>query len=132
MSAAPALLWDALDINNFILFFLILLFFFFILLFFKDDEKGMWQGSHMTGHMMWCHKPRTWWKNLEGDVRAHGVCMVASIKIVDNGLYFLFSLFTLFYFSIFRTTWVRIYQSDCHISHELIAKSQDWSQNLKE
>jgi len=34
------MLWDALDINYFILFFLILLFFFFIFFFFGDDEKG--------------------------------------------------------------------------------------------
>jgi len=45
-----------------------------------------------------------------------------SVKIVDGRLcfYFLFSL----YF-IFRTTWVRVYQSRCHISHKLMAKSQD-------
>ena len=54
--------------------------FFFSLLYWKDDEEGTWQGSHMTGHMMWHHRPRTWWKNLEGDVRAHGVCMVALSK----------------------------------------------------
>jgi len=56
------------------------------------------------------------------------------VKIVDIGLHFLFSLFTLFYFyfsflffsfSISRTTWVRAYQSRCHISHKLMAKSQD-------
>ena len=51
-----------------------LLYFYFLL---KNDEKGMWQGSHMTCHMMWCHKPRTWWKDLEDDVRAPGVYMVA-------------------------------------------------------
>jgi len=37
-----------------------------------------------------------------------------SVKIVDGGLYFIF-LFILLYFSfsfsIFRTTWVRVYQS---------------------
>ena len=50
------------------------------------------------------------------------------VKIIDNGLdsYFYFSFyFILFYFffysSIFRTTWVRVYQSCCHISHELMA-----------
>ena len=37
-----------------------------------------------------------------------------------------------FLFSIFRTTQVRGYQSRCHISHKLIAKSQDWSQDLGE
>ena len=42
--------------------------------------RGMWQGGHMIGHMMWCHRPRTWWKNLEGDVRANGVCIMALSK----------------------------------------------------
>ena len=42
--------------------------------------RGTWQGSHMTGHIMWRHRPRTWWKNLEGDVRAHEVCMVVLSK----------------------------------------------------
>ena len=36
--------------------FLLILYFFF----FWDNEEGTWQGSHMTGHMMWRHKPRTW------------------------------------------------------------------------
>jgi len=47
------------------------------------------------------------------------------VKIIDGGLhfYFLFSLYFLFlFFSIFRTTWVRVYQSHCH---KLMAKSQD-------
>jgi len=50
-----------------------------------------------------------------------------NVKIVDSGLYLIFfSLFTLFYFSfpfyfsIFRTAWVRVYQSHCHISHKLM------------
>ena len=50
-----------------------------------------------------------------------------SVKIVDDGLDFYFSLFILFYFilfsfsfSIFRTTRVRVYQSHCHISHKLM------------
>ena len=45
--------------------------------------------------------------------------------------YFIF-IFILFYFSIFRTTWVRGYQSRCHISHNLMAQSQDWSQDIRE
>jgi len=137
------MLWDALDINNFILFyFILLLYFFFILFFFGDDERGMWQGSHMIGHMMWHHRPRTWWKNLEGDVRVHRVCMVAlskkwgehDVKIVDGGLhFFIFSFHFIFlFFYIFRTTQVRVYQSHCHISHKLMAKSQDWSRDLEE
>ena len=51
-----------------------------------------------------------------------------SVKIVDGGLcfYFLFFfylifVFFLFSFSIFRTTWVRVRQSRCHISHKLMA-----------
>jgi len=38
--------------------------------------------------------------------------------------YFIFLFFFLF-FSIFRITQVRVYQSRCHISHKLMAKSQD-------
>ena len=55
-------------------------------------------------------------------------CDYLFVKIVDSGLhfYFLFSLyfsfsFSLFSISIFRTTWVRVYQSRCHISHKLMA-----------
>ena len=61
------------------------------------------------------------------------------VKIVDGGLYFIFSfhfiLFLFFFyilFSIFRTTRVRDYQTHCHISHKLMAKSQDWSWDLGE
>ena len=61
--------------SDFTFLFLYLLFFFF-----GDDEKGTWQGSHMICHMMWHHRPRTWWKNLESDVRAHGVCIVVLSK----------------------------------------------------
>ena len=79
------LYYGTLNTNNFlfyfILFFLILLFFFFILFFWKDDEEGTWQGSHMTCHMVWLHKPRRWWKSLEDDVRAHGIHMVALSRI---------------------------------------------------
>ena len=35
-------------------------------------------------------------------------------------LYFIF-IFLFLLFSIFRTTWVRVYQSHCHISHKLMA-----------
>jgi len=55
-----------------------------------------------------------------------------NVKIIDGGLYFIFLfslyftfLFFYFYFSIFRTTQVRVYLSRCHISHKLMAKSQD-------
>ena len=45
---------------------------------------------------------------------------------------FYFILFLFLFFSIFRTTRVRAYRSRCHISHKLMAKSQDWSRNLEE
>ena len=58
--------------------------------------------------------------------------MLVSVKIVDDGLYFIFPLhfyFTLlffsFHFSIFRTARVRVDWSRRHISHKLMAKSQD-------
>ena len=69
-------LWNIWTLTIFILFsfiFLILLYFTFL---WKDNE-GTWQWSHMTGHMMWHHKPRTWWKGLEDDIRALGVHIVA-------------------------------------------------------
>ena len=54
------------------------------------------------------------------------------VKIVDSGLYFissfhfiLFFFYFYFYFSIFRTAWVRVDWSRCHISHKLMVKSQD-------
>jgi len=45
--------------------------------------------------------------------------------------YFIF-LFSFFSFSIFRTARVRVDWSRCHISHKLMAKSQDWLQDLGE
>ena len=42
-------------------------------------------------------------------------CYNLAVKIIDDGLYFI-----LFYFSIFRTTQVRVYQSCYHISHKLM------------
>ena len=62
----------------------------------------------------------------------HYKLSIIYVKIVNGGLgfYFLFSLYFIFcflflLFSIFRTTQVKIYQSRCHISHKLMAKSQD-------
>jgi len=60
----------------------------------------------------------------------HECCGNHFVKIVDSGLhlfYFFHFIFHFFYFlfSIFRTTWVRGYQSRCHISHKLMAQSQD-------
>ena len=43
---------------------------------------------------------------------------VMIVKIVNGGLYFIVSFYFIlffFYFSIFRTTRVRVYQSHCHI-----------------
>ena len=59
-----------------------------------------------------------------GEILRRGV--ISRSLMVD---FILFSLFTLFYFSfifpfyfsIFRTTQVRVYQSCCHISHKLMA-----------
>ena len=52
----------------------------------------------------------------------------SNVKIVDGGLYFIFSfyfyftfLFFSFFVSIFRTAQVRVYQLRCHISHKLMA-----------
>ena len=50
-------LWDALDMNNF--YFLFLLFSDFIRILFSFSFgrwRGTWHRSHMTDHMMWCHK----------------------------------------------------------------------------
>ena len=75
-----------LDTNNF--YFILFYFSDFTLLYFsflwKDDEEGMWQGSHITDYMMWCHKPRIWWKDPEDDVRAPGVHMVALSRTWDK------------------------------------------------
>ena len=62
-------------------------------------------------------------------------CLMVVVKIVDGGLYFIFIfifIFSFFPFSIFRTAWVRVDWSRCHISHKLMAKSQDWSRDLGE
>ena len=56
-----------LNTNNFIF----LLFYFYF-----GQWRGMWHHSHMTCHMMWHHRPRTWWKNLEDDIRAYVYNMV--------------------------------------------------------
>ena len=58
-------------------------------------------------------------RNLKGGV-------ISRLLTVDFVLIFLFSLYFIFlFFSIFRTTWVRVYQSRCHISHKLMARLQD-------
>ena len=46
--------------------------------------RGTWHCSHMIGHMMWHHRPRTWWKGLEDDVRAHVYNIVALSKEWDR------------------------------------------------
>ena len=48
-----------LTIFYFILFYFFWFYFYFTLFSWRDDEEGTWQGSHMTGHMMWRHRPRT-------------------------------------------------------------------------
>jgi len=51
---------------------------------------------------------------------------MSRLLMVDFIFYFLFLLYFIFIFifilfSIFRTTWVRVYQSHCHISYKLMA-----------
>ena len=46
--------------------------------------RGTWHCSHMICHMMWHYRPRTWWKDLEDDVRAHRCNMVALSKTWDK------------------------------------------------
>ena len=57
----------------------------------------------------------------------HSLFKPPVVKIVNSGLYFIFSFhFILLFFSfLFRTAQVRGYQSRCHISHKLMAQSQD-------
>ena len=38
----------------------------------------------MIGHIMWYHKPRTWWKGLEDNVRAPEVHIVVLNRIWDR------------------------------------------------
>ena len=57
------MLWDAWTLTIFI--FLLFYFSDFILIFFSfyfsfGQWRGTWHCSHMTGHIMWCHRPRTW------------------------------------------------------------------------
>jgi len=72
------LLWDTLNMNNFYFLFLLfsnfigILFSFFLFLYFRQ-----WRGTWHCSHMMWYHRPRRWWKNLEDDVRAHVYNIVA-------------------------------------------------------
>ena len=70
------------DTNNFYFPFFYFSDFSFILFYFllKDNKEGTWQGSHMTGHIMWRHKLRTWWKGLEDDIKVPGIHMVALSK----------------------------------------------------
>ena len=52
-------------------------FVFFFFFFSSGRWRDTWQGSHITGHMIWCHRPRTWWEDLEDDVRVYVYNMVA-------------------------------------------------------
>ena len=96
------LLWDALDMDNF--YFLFLLFsdfigilFYFSFFFSFGQWRGMWHCSHMTCHMMWCHRPRRWWKDLEDDIKVSRSLTVDLIFIFT----FHFILFFLFFFVYF-------------------------------
>ena len=60
-----------------------------------------------------------WRRNLKRGVMSRLLTMDLTFIFVS---YFIFSFSFLFFsFSIFRTTWVRGYQSRCHISHNLMA-----------
>ena len=52
--------------------------------FYFGQWRGMWYHSHMTYHMMWCHRPRTRWKDLEDDVRVYRCNIVALSKKWDG------------------------------------------------
>ena len=97
-----SLLWDALDINNFcfiLFYFSILLYFFFCFFFFlKNDEEA--RDNEVTWQVtwMWRHKPRTWWKGLEDDVRAYEIHMCQD-RWRWTLFYFSFSIFILLFLS---------------------------------
>ena len=77
------LLWDALDMNNFYFLFSLFSDFIGIFVFFFLSFgwwRGTWHCSHMTCHMMWHHRPRRWWKDLEDDIRAHAYNIVTLSK----------------------------------------------------
>ena len=79
------MLWILTFFFSFYLFFLILYFFSFEFLFpFYWWWRGTWHHSHMTGHMMWCHRPKIWWKDLKDDVRAYVYNMVALSRKWDG------------------------------------------------
>ena len=46
-------------------------FVFFFFFFSFGRWRGTWHCSHMTCYMMWCHRHRRWWKNLEDNIRAY-------------------------------------------------------------
>jgi len=56
------ILWNTLDTNNFsfLLFLWFYINFVFLSFWFSFGQwRGTWHCSHMTCHMMWCHRPRT-------------------------------------------------------------------------
>jgi len=57
LSNVSSILWNALNTNIFL--FLLSIFLDFIFLFLYWRWRGIWHCSHMTGHMMWHHRPRT-------------------------------------------------------------------------
>jgi len=58
MSIIIPMLWDAWTPTIF--FFFILIFFSLFFYFSFEQWRGAWHLSHMTDHMMWCHRPRIW------------------------------------------------------------------------
>ena len=97
------------------------------------ESTRAWWGSGGCG-LMWCIGSKAILSHPQG----LPYCVQQLVKIVDSGLYFsscilfYFFLFIFLFISIFRTTWVRVDRSCCHISHNLMAKSQDWSQDIGE
>ena len=91
IALATTMLWNALDRNNFyfpfsFIFWLYRNFVFFFFFFSFGWWRGTWHCSHMTYHMMWCHRPRRWWKDLEDDVRAHVYNMVTLRQTWGRGM----------------------------------------------
>ena len=106
-----------------------LTFIFFLIYFslFYFQNQGQGQSDKITlSHSRSC-KSHDAWKNIEGSGRM-------TVKIKKDTLdlfYFSFHLFSLFSFSIFRTTRVRVDRSHRHISHLIVQlqdRLQDWGE----
>jgi len=95
---------------------------FFILNFVKKWHDEVWWLSPMN-HVGHSHSHNVGWYNRRMTSYIIKDMMTLVSKSLTMDLTFIFTLhfsfyFILFYFSIFRTTWVRVYWSCCHISHK--------------